>query len=75
VGESLFVSLVAKSKLSFSQNIFFATVQLDFEPFFRLASPVVSFFEHSRSKDYVGAIGLFYFTSCIFVIKREEKPL
>jgi len=32
VGENQFVSLVAKSKLSFSRNIFFATIQLDFEP-------------------------------------------
>ena len=34
VGENMFVSLVAKSKLSFSRNIFFATVELDFEPIF-----------------------------------------
>ena len=32
VGENLFVSLVAKSKLSFSWKNFFATVELDFEP-------------------------------------------
>jgi len=32
VGENLFVSLVAKSKLAFSRNIFFAIIELDFEP-------------------------------------------
>ena len=65
-GENLSVSLVAKSKLPFSWNISFAGLQLDSEP-------CCIFHWILTFKRLCGAVGLFYFISCIFVIKKEKK--